>query len=274
MARQTSPLDEKLLRSRHSGFRGSIIRRHHSLTRIRFGASAKLSVLLLPLLFDFLLLQSLDSILAFWGHQFSFWTDALHLNGRVSFAETSLLGWHTMMVPYTDLPVSLPSQSAIWINVFAVILCFLFSTFLPQALMPITYLLRGALVIQGSASIFLLLNPGVFPLDLGRYVTQELVLGVYTLLIIPPLLALVYYIFDFAVWRKCVVTTLILAFFTVAIPFQYMLHAYILHTTTVLFMPVLYLLFGVLLDILMFIAMYAFGMSWQGDKQDELGKFA
>jgi hypothetical protein len=42
-----------------------------------------------------------------------------------------------------------------------------------------------------------------------------------------------------------------------------MLHVYLLHGS-VLFMPVLYFVFGPFLDILVFIGFYSWGMSWKG----------
>jgi hypothetical protein len=45
------------------------------------------------------------------------------------------------------------------------------------------------------------------------------------------------------------------------VPQQYMLHVYLLHRS-VLFMPVLYFVFGPFLDVLAFIGFYSWGMSW------------
>ena len=44
---------------------------------------------------------------------------------------------------------------------------------------------------------------------------------------------------------------------------QYILHAYALHHLTLLFLPLLYLVFGTFLDVMMFIALYSWGMSWR-----------
>jgi hypothetical protein len=51
-----------------------------------------------------------------------------------------------------------------------------------------------------------------------------------------------------------------------------MLHAYIIHEWTLLFLPLMYLLFGTLLDVLMFVSMYAFGMSWRSDAKAMHGR--
>lgn len=47
------------------------------------------------------------------------------------------------------------------------------------------------------------------------------------------------------------------------VPQQYILHVVLLHKS-VLFMPLLYFVFGPFLDILAFVGFYSWGMSWSG----------
>ncbi|MBY0544590.1 MAG: hypothetical protein K2Q14_03460 [Gammaproteobacteria bacterium] len=118
-------------------------------------------------------------------------------------------------------------------------------------------------------SIFFLINPDSPPYELSNYIKGMLNLGIYLLLLLAPLLTLIYYIFDFAFWRKFAVTFFIIAYFIIALPLQYMLQALIISSVSMLFMPVLYLLFGALLDTLMFVGWYSWAMTWAGREKQE-----
>jgi hypothetical protein len=110
--------------------------------------------------------------------------------------------------------------------------------------------------------------PDAFPYNLAEYISSALVMGIYVMFFIPVMLALLYYIFDFAFWRKLVMTALIMGHFILFLPFQYMLHALVISSWSFLFLPLLYLLFGLLLDTLMFISWYSFAMTWRSQEKD------
>jgi hypothetical protein len=78
---------------------------------------------------------------------------------------------------------------------------------------------------------------------------------------VPWMLGFTYYIFDFKFLQKLALTLLTMSYLTVFIPFQYMLHVYILQKS-ILFMPLLYFAFGPFLDVLVFVCLYSWGMSW------------
>jgi hypothetical protein len=53
-----------------------------------------------------------------------------------------------------------------------------------------------------------------------------------------------------------------MGYLTVFLPFQYMLQIYILRKS-ILYMPLLYFAFGPFLDVLIFVSLYSWGMSWK-----------
>ena len=117
-----------------------------------------------------------------------------------------------------------------------------------------------------------MLSPHFFPYTLKIYLLDAMVQCVYMLFLMPLILGMVYYIFDFTLWRKCLLTIMMLGYFIVAIPCQYMLHAYIIHEWTLLFLPLMYILLGIVMDVLMFVSIYAYGMSWQSRKEALQGR--
>ena len=80
--------------------------------------------------------------------------------------------------------------------------------------------------------------------------------------LIPLILGFTYYLFDFSFFKKLTLTAMSMGYLIVFFPFQYMLHVFMLQRS-ILFMPVLYFAFGPFLDVLVFVSLYSWGMSWK-----------
>ena len=90
----------------------------------------------------------------------------------------------------------------------------------------------------------------------------------------PLVLAMIYFIFDFSLLRKLGLTLVVMLHLAVLIPFQFVIHAYIIHRFSLLFMPILFMLFGLLLEVSVGIAFYGWAMSWQSRSGSTLGQRA
>ena len=86
--------------------------------------------------------------------------------------------------------------------------------------------------------------------------------GAMLITLVPIIHGLVYYIFDFGLLRKAVLTAMTMIHLIVLLPLQCLVQGAILHQS-LLFVPLFYMLFGVPLDIFMIICYYAWGMSWR-----------
>ena len=252
-------------RQRRTGAKGTFIRKHRALTSIKLKPASILAIIFLPLLFDILLWNNLELITNFWADIFIFWVKKIGSGGRIIYDDVQILG-QTIYIPYPDFPTTIPSFDAVILNITICIIVYFVSVFLPKKLLPLTYLLRVAIIIQLSASVYFLINPTSFPYDLAEYISSMLTLGIYLMLLTPVVLALIYYIFDFSIWKKIALTSIVIGHLILFLPFQYMLHTLIISGWSLLFMPALYLLFGLLLDILMFIGWYSFAMTWLSKK--------
>ena len=80
-------------------------------------------------------------------------------------------------------------------------------------------------------------------------------------LIVLFLFGLTYYIFDFGLPRKALLTSITMAHLALFLPFQVLLQALVLQKS-VLFMPVLYIIFGMPVDVMLVIGFYSWGMTW------------
>jgi len=255
---------------RFSNTRGNIIPMHHAFLTVELSSFSRISSIVLPAFFMALIWLFLPMIISGWGDIFEFWMQKIY-NGHASYEQVRILGQDINM-PYPLLSAAHPSIEFVYGNLFVCIMAFLISFLVPKRLAPMNYLMRAALLIQASASIDRLFSPDDFPYTLKIYVMDSLSLAVYLVFLLPLVLGVVYYIFDFGLPRKILLTMLMLVYYYVVIPCQYMVHAYFIHEYTLLMLPLMYLLLGTLLDVLMFVSIYSLGMSWHSGKKALLGR--
>jgi hypothetical protein len=157
---------------------------------------------------------------------------------------------------------SLPPSLVQWsLTCAATLLLLAVTFFFPSQWIPLTYLLRGVVLVQATALIYFAVFPVSFPHTPGSYLAGFAEAGLALISLVPLLLGLTFYIFDFGLMKKAFITFVIMVYLMVFIPFQMLLQALILQHT-VLFMPLLYIVFGIPVDVMVIIAFYSWGMSW------------
>ena len=124
------------------------------------------------------------------------------------------------------------------------------------------YLLRFLVLIQGTALVYFVFAAARFPHDLPSYTISMLFFGTVLTGMIPLILGFTYFLFDFSLFKKLMLSLACMGYLTLFIPFQYMLQVYILRKS-ILYMPLLYFTFGPFLDVLIFVSLYSWGMSWK-----------
>jgi len=258
-------LNNKILKFRHLGNKGTRIPMHRSMRRTKLSWLTIISIILLPVFFDVMIWNYLGVITDLWADILNFCMNKLGLNGQISYSTQEFFG-KTIYIPFPDLPISLPLERSIWLNIIVSLSILLLSVFIPKNYLPAAYILRAILIIQISASVYFMINPETTPYNMQNYISGMLLLGIYLIFIIAPVLALIYYIFNFSLWQKLILTLMTIAYFILLLPFQYMLHAVIISSGSLLFMPVLYLFFGPLLDTLLFVGFYSWAMSWSSKR--------
>lgn len=264
-----------LERARYSSTTGNIIPLHHAFQTIYFTRKSKATMLLLPLVFMVGLWFGFGMIAHIWEVIFQFWMQRLFTDGHVAHREVTIL-WQKFTLPYPALGSTYPTSMGLLINLFGCFLVFMFTFNLFKKWAPLVYLIRAALLIQCSAAVYFAFNPDHFPYELGEYVVAMLSLGLYLLFLIPLVFSALLYIFNFPLWWKVAVTFTTMGFFLFFLPCQYMLHAWIIHSTSYMFLPLLYFMFSVLIDVLMFICFYSIAMAWSPYqlKSNHWGRYA
>lgn len=122
---------------------------------------------------------------------------------------------------------------------------------------PLKVILRALCLIQATACIFFLVSPAHFPYTVNQHMHALLDMGFGLMLATGPMLALGWGILTPSRTQKILVPLGILAYFACMLPHKVLLHAWLLAHGSALFMPILFLSFGTLFDLWVFIALYA-----------------
>jgi hypothetical protein len=249
---------------RHRGWRGGVITPHRAFAYLplKLGELAASFVLAASLSLGWLAV--LGPVGRFWGHVFVFWTKALRLEGAVVMMPTHWGSHIHFALPYVNVSAGPPGAYVWWLTAMVVLLIYGATCFMPDERTSLIYLLRFLVILQVTALIYFALAAARFPHDLPSYTEGMFLFGSILIAMVPWMLGFTFYIFDFTFLQKLGLTLLTMGYLTVFLPFQYMLHVYILNKS-ILFMPLLYFAFGPFLDVLIFVCLYSWGMSW-GDR--------
>lgn len=252
---------QRLDLGRFRGHRGGLISTHRALTRFVLKPLDLATSAVLVVCLSIFWLVVLPFVCRFWGIIFACGARMLALNTSVGITEHHLGGYIHFSIPYPRVESVAPAPELWWIVALAVLLLFGASFLLKNNRLPFAYLIRAALCVQVSALAYFAWSPAAFPHTSSSYLEGLVGYGIVLISFIPALFGLTYFIFDFGLVRKVFLTSLTMIHLCLFIPLQALLHAVILQKS-ILFMPVLYIIFGLPLDILVVIAFYSWGMSW------------
>lgn len=247
--------------TRFRGYRGGVIPMHRALAHFRLGPMNLAAAISLFVFFSSVWLFVLPGLCRFWARILAAGIRLLPLRAELALSQHRLASSIRFDIPYLRMEPVLPTPETWWLAGVATLLLFAATFFLSKKWIPIIYLARGVLLVQVSGLLYFALLPARFPHTPDSYIEGLISSGTALISTVPLLLGLVYYIFDFGLLRKALLTCITMAYLTLFLPFQILLQALVLQKT-VLFMPVLYIVFGIPLDILIIVAFYSWAMTW------------
>jgi hypothetical protein len=122
---------------------------------------------------------------------------------------------------------------------------------------PLKISLRAMCLIHWSACLFFWLAPASFPYTISSHASALMGMGYGFMLAIGPMLALGWGILPTPLLHKILAPVAFLAYFALMLPHKTLLQVWLLEHLSILFMPLLFLCFGALLDLWIFVALYA-----------------
>ncbi len=249
-------------RLRDRGFLGGRIAPHRAMIGLELSWGLVIDLVVIPLILAVAVWVLLPPITDAWATFFDAVREPLGLPGTVS-RSVYELGPFAVAIPYFSISAAWPAALDLQTGWLVTLFSFAIGLFLRGRLLPVGYFLRFLALIQLTAQVWFTFATPPFSYELSTYMAGLLAFGVVVLVLIPFLTAFTFNIFDFLLWQKFLLGTLIVAHLTVMLPLQAALHAWIIYRGTLLAMPVLFLLFGVLLILFVYVALYGWGMSWR-----------
>jgi hypothetical protein len=247
---------------RYRGWRGGWIGPHRAFARVRMGKLDVAGGLLLMIGMPAIWVASIDQVALVWARIFTFWSKHLPLGTEVFMVPQTWSTWRPFSLPSINALAGAADARLWWMAATVCVLLVLLSLVISEEFMPWIYLLRAVALVQFSAQVYFAFAAARFPHDLATYTVGMEVFGIILIGLVPVMLGLTYYVFDFSFWKKLALTVTTMAYMVLFIPIQYLLHAYVLKFS-VLFMPLMYFSLGPFLDVFLLICFYSWGMSWQ-----------
>jgi len=192
-------------------------------------------------------------LMLFWSKTLSLWGEALNLSLMTQLSEDGrTLLWTTM-----DDGSFAPSVQRIVITAALTALIWWLGNRLSDRFYPLKISLRALCLIQWSACLFFWLAPASFPYSIGAHANALMGMGYGLMIAIGPMLALGWGVLPTPIWQKILAPLAFLVYFAVMLPHKTVLHVWCLEHLSILYMPLFFMCFGALLDLWIFIALYA-----------------
>jgi hypothetical protein len=255
----------KLEAMRVRGVRGGVITPHRSMVGLPWTGFRLLTTLLLSLGGLLLLYAALPGLGRLWQEIFVRARDFLGLHVPLGDQLWTLPGGLEFTLPVLAVMTPLPGTRELRIAAILAVLVFALSFLLPVRFTPLRYFLRLLAIVEGSAIGFFAFSAESFPYRLQDHVFILLSAGLVVMALVPLVLGLTLHVFDLAFWKKLLLTVAILAHLAIFIPLQVLVHIWLVLQGSAVLMPVLFLVFGLLLDVLVFVAFYGWALSWRGE---------
>ena len=247
---------------RRRGVRGGLIPQHRAMIRLRLTPTIAFELLLVPAIVAGAVLLLFPELLALWQDFFRFSARMLRLPGQVESSVVTLFGGLTVALPQFTVEAAWPTRTQLLGHAGLVVGIGLMSFALPRRLYPAALLLRALAILHATSVAFFLVGTRPFPYPLAQYATDFLLCGLVVLAVAPFLLGLTFFIFGVPLVEKLLLSALLLAHLAVLLPLQLMLHVYVAARASIVMLPLLFIAFGLLLDVTVFVAIYGWGMSW------------
>lgn len=236
------------------------VRQHRAINHLTVGPYLLIQATLLPAFFCGLIVLTQPYLFELWRDYVLIWAQQLDLPLVASSSKSASMKLGLESIP-GKFASDMPSVWTMLITAALTLAAFMATFALNGRMFPLKYLVRILCVVQALALFYFWFFPADYPYAIPNHANDLASMGYVLLLAIPVMLALGYYVLNIGLGVKILHTALILVYFVVMVPFQIIGHVLILQYGSLLFMPVLYICFGTLFDMLIFVALYSWAAS-------------
>ena len=251
-------------RLRYSSHSGRVISRHRALRTLDFRPASIIHPIVLMVLCYLGLTFGLESISLFWEYLLTHSLPLLAGDTQISQQQTTILGLIPASVPFPALPGLRPNEPILLTAALVALIMMAFAyIFMRSGALPVGYLIWAIALLQLLACGVFFLAAERFPHTLGGHVANGFSYSLNLLFISPLILAVTYFVFDYPLVQKVIGTVCLMAALVIVTPSQYIVHIGLIHHFSLVVMPVLYIFFGLLFNIAVFVAMFGWCVSWK-----------
>ena len=249
--------------ARHTGHRGGLIEPHRSMLVLPTRRGQALNSVLLVLAFVVAWGLVANATTSVWGSLSGFCCEVLGLPVTITTATHDLpLGMH-LSVPRLETAAGAPDRGLWWIGMIFTVAVAAISFALPRRWLPLLYFLRLTALVQAGAQLNFAVFPGAFPYDTAGY-TEVLFLAMVALIgLVPVIFGMAFFPLDFDRRQQIAIVALTMLYLAVLVPLQFTAHVALIHFGSLLWMPMLFWMAGLSLDVGIVIALYAWAVSWE-----------
>ena len=257
-------LKQRVAALRHTGHFGGIISPHRALLTIPLRRREFLPAISLALLLLIAYIFALHWVAAGWESLLRWCLDLFgyHAIKLANFGFS--VADYNIYTPYVQLGAAVPNAAQWNAAVILTAIILVISLLLPDRLTPLAYLLRALALIHAITIVYFTFWPQYYPYSLASYHALMMLAGMAFIAIVPIVYGLTYFIFDISLLKKLALTLMTMLYLGLVIPLQYFAQLYLIHNYSLLYMPILFLMFGLMIDVFLLIAFYAWAMSWGG----------
>ncbi|WP_148306452.1 hypothetical protein [Gemmatirosa kalamazoonensis] len=249
---------------RRRGVRGGVIRQHRAMATLSATPMLLVNMLAIPLALTVGVLLALPWITDRWGDLLRALGTPLGFGNVVLARAVSIGNLYSLAIPYVNVQAPWPGRVALVVGAVGSLLALAATFALSPRQLPLRYAIRAVVALQLVSIAYFALARPPFAYRLPDYLVGFLSTGAAVLVLLPLLLGLTFFLFHMALWRKLLLAALLVAHMAVLFPLQALVHAYLVTHATLLVLPPLFLVFGLLVETAVFVAFYGWGMSWAG----------
>lgn len=235
-------------------------RTHRSVRRYRLNRARMAVDVLLLAVISVAIWRGLDALGVLWGSQFDFWMRHTVLPARVDEGALAMAGFG---VPRLGILVGtlLPTAVEWWGSALVCACVWIYTLFMNRERLPLLYFLRLLVLVHVSALVYFYLWPDRLPISVAAYLSDMFRHGMYVVLLLPALFGLVLFPFALSIGVRYGAILAGALFIVLATPLQVACVAWLLHAGSVLMLPVLFLFFGFLPQLVGLMGIYGFALS-------------
>lgn len=210
-----------------------------------------------------LVISSRNLIARTWAEIITFWCRSSGIEIAVSVRPAPAFSLFRYPEVALRLASPLPGDEALTASFALAIAAMLAAYVCLRRLLPLAYLVWAISIIHLCAVAAFYFSPTMFPYTIAGHVSSSLEIAQMLLAIVPLILMVAYYPLNFSLGRKLALTLCVLGMVFLFAPHLYACHIVVMSFHSVLYMPILFAVFGALPIMVMVVAIYGWGMSWE-----------